>query len=214
MVSATLFLIGVLQLLLAFAAFRKGRAPGLWIGVLGCALAYDSLVVAAGAMVGAGAPLEWLNTGRFVVHAVLTPLSVVCGALLLDRGRRTVRWAWACAAALSMLGVATTLPGLELEPRSWAGTLRYTDAGGAGAPVAAVLSVLALLAIGVVVWKRRSVPWIALGAFAVFAASAFAFKVPPVGNAGEGLMLAGLLAALCDRRIDTRQETTPAPAAL
>ncbi|WRZ88230.1 hypothetical protein OHB54_03695 [Streptomyces sp. NBC_01007] len=214
MVSMILVLIGVLQLLLAFAAFRGGRGPGLWTGVLGCALAYDSLVVAAGAVLGEGAPLESLNTGRFVVHAVLTPLAVVCGALLLDSGRRMARWAWVCAVALSVLGVSTTLPGLELEPRSWADTLRYTDVGDAGAPVAAVLSILVLLAIGAVVWKRRSIPWIALGAVAVFAASALAFKVPPLGNLGEGLMLAGLLAALRDRRIDTGGTPAPAPTAL
>ncbi|WP_328551501.1 hypothetical protein [Streptomyces sp. NBC_00358] len=211
MISTVLALTGVLQLLLALAAFRGGGGPGLWTGVLGCALAYDSLVVATGAVLGEGAPLESLNAGRFVAHAVLAPLAVVCGALLLGPGRRTARWAWVCAAALSVLGVSTTLPGLRLEPRSWADTLRYTDAGDAGAPVAAVVSILGLLVIGVVLWKRHSVPWVALGALAVFVASAVAFKVPPLGNLGEALMLAGLLAALRDRRVDTGSGPVRAP---
>ncbi|WP_329303908.1 hypothetical protein OG410_41525 [Streptomyces sp. NBC_00659] len=181
-----------------------------WIAVLGLALAYDSLVVAVGAAAGEGALLEALNTGRFTAHAVLTPLAVVCGALLLGPGRRTARWAWAVAGALSVLGVLTTLPGLELEPRTWADTLRYTDAG---APVAAVVAILALLAIGVVVWRRHGVPWVALGALAVFVASALAFRVPPLGNLGEGLMLAGLLAALRDWRLDVNGTPAPVPAA-
>src|SRR5690242_13868084 len=83
MVSTALVATGVVQLLLAWAASRRRGGPGRWIAVLGVALAYDSLVVATGAAVGEGAVLEALNTGRFLVHAVLTPLAVVCGALLL-----------------------------------------------------------------------------------------------------------------------------------
>ncbi|MFF3611562.1 hypothetical protein [Streptomyces sp. NPDC002580] len=213
MVSTALVATGVVQLLLAWAASRRRGGPGRWIAVLGVALAYDSLVVATGAAVGEGAVLEALNTGRFLVHAVLTPLAVVCGALLLGPDRRTARWAWGVAGALSVLGVLTTLPGLELEPRTWADTLRYTDAGDAGAPVAAVLAILALLVIGLVTWRRHGVPWVALGALAVFVASALAFRVPPLGNLGEALMLAGLLAARRDRRLDVNGTPAPAPAA-
>jgi hypothetical protein len=213
MASTALALTGVLQLLIVWAALRRRGGPGRWIAVLGLALAYDSLVVAIGAAVGEGALLEALNTGRFIAHAVLTPLAVVCGALLLGPDRRTARWARAVAGALSVLGVLTTLPGLELEPRTWADTLRYTDAGDAGAPVAAVVAILALLAIGAVVWRRHGVPWVALGALAVFVASALAFRVPPLGNLGEALMLAGLLAALRDRRLGANRTPAPAPAA-
>ena len=97
---------------------------------------------------------------------------------------------------MAALGAATTLPGLHLQPRTWADTLRYADAEPGGFPVAAVIAILLLLLIGVTAWVRRGTPGIALGALAVFTASAAAFAVPPLGNLGEALMLLGLLVAL------------------
>ncbi|TXS37381.1 hypothetical protein [Streptomyces sp. OR43] len=204
MATAALLCIGLAQLALAVMAFGAGRGSGpgagWWIGILGCGLAYDSLVVAAGAAVGEGVALETLNVGRFVVHAVLTPVVIVCGTLLLGPRPRTLTTAWLVAGASAVAGALLTLPGLTLEPRRWAGTLRYVAAGDHGAPVAAVFCILVLLGIGVRAWVRDAVRWTALGAGAVFVASAFAFSVPLLGNAGEALMLAGLVAALRDPR--------------
>ncbi|MDP5312748.1 hypothetical protein [Streptomyces poriferorum] len=200
MATATLLCIALTQLVLSAVAFGAGRSAGRWTCLLGCGLAYDSLVVATGAAMGEGAPLETLNAGRFVVHAVLTPAVIVCGALLLGPRRRTLVAAWLVAGASAVAGALLTLPGLTLEPRHWAGTLRYVAAGDHGAPAAAAFCILALLGIGVRAWIRDAVPWIALGAAAVFVASAFAFSVPLLGNAGEALMLAGLVAALRDHR--------------
>lgn len=204
MISAALALLAVVQLLLAEAARRTGPA-GRLTALLGCALAYDSAVVAAGVLLGEGRLLEVLSAGRFVVHALGTPLVVPCAALALQAGRAALRIAWIAAGALAVLGAATTLPGLYLRPRTWSDTLRYTDAEPAAFPAAAVLAIVALLVIGVVAWIRGATPWIALGALAVFAASAGAFVAPPLGNLGEALMLAGLVAALRPRRV-------PAPA--
>ncbi|MFG2972493.1 hypothetical protein ACGFYY_05745 [Streptomyces sp. NPDC048331] len=200
MISAALALLAGLQLLLAEAARRTGPAcrP---TALLGCALAYDSAVVAAGVLLGEGAPLEALSAGRFVVHALGTPLVLPCAALALRAGRGALAAAWAAAGALAVLGAATTLPGLHLRPRTWADTLRYADAEPGAFPVAAVLAIVALLVIGVAAWIRRAAPWIALGAMAVFAASAAAFAAPPLGNLGEGLMLAGLVATLRGGRV-------------
>ncbi|MFF3501764.1 hypothetical protein [Streptomyces sp. NPDC003247] len=209
--SAVLVCVGVVQLGLVLVAIASGGVAGRWTGVLGCALAYDSLVVGLGAALGEGALLEGLNEGRFVAHALLTPLAVVCGALLAGAGRRASAAAWAAALALAAVGAATGLPGLDLEPRRWAGTLRYVEAGGHGAPVAAVLAMLVLLGVGAAVWVRRSVPWIALGALAVFVASALAVVAPPLGNLGEALMLAGMVAALRDGR--TRRAVPAVPQA-
>ncbi|MFJ6797246.1 hypothetical protein [Streptomyces sp. NPDC091268] len=207
MISAALALLAVLQVLLAEAARRTGPA-GRPTALLGCALAYDSAVVAAGVLLGEGRPLAVLSTGRFVVHALGTPLVVPCAALALRAGRAALAAAWAAAAALAVLGAATSLPGLHLRPRTWADTLRYADAEPGGFPVAAVLAIVVLLVIGVAAWIRRGTPWIALGALAVFAASAAAFAAPPLGNLGEALMLAGLVAALRGHRVP---EPAPTP---
>ncbi|MCX5410233.1 hypothetical protein OHA37_00425 [Streptomyces sp. NBC_00335] len=195
MISAGLALLATLQILLAAAAWRTGPA-GRLTGLLGCALAYDSAVVAAGSLLGEGRLLEALSAGRFVVHALGTPLVVPCAALALRAGRNALGAAWAAAGALAVLGTVTTLPGLHLLPRHWADTLRYADAEPGGFPVAAVLAIVLLLLIGAAAWIRGGTPAIALGAFAVFAASAAAFAAPPLGNLGEAMMLAGLLAAV------------------
>ncbi|WP_411104259.1 hypothetical protein [Streptomyces sp. cmx-4-9] len=206
MISAASALLAVVQLLLAAAARRTGPA-GRLTALLGGALAYDSAVVAAGVLLGEGRVLETLSAGRFVVHVLGTPLVVPCAVLALRAGRPALRAAWAAAAALTALGAATTVQGLHLVPRTWAGTLRYVDADPGAFPAAAVLAILVLLAIGVTAWIRQGTPWIALGAFAVFAASAAAFTAPPLGNLGEALMLAGLVATL--RGVRTRPQPAP-----
>ncbi|MFD3869435.1 hypothetical protein [Streptomyces sp. NPDC058623] len=195
MISLCLAALAVLQVLMAVAAWRTGVA-GRLTALLGCALAYDSAVVAAGRLLGEGDALEALSVGRFVVHALGTPLVLPCAVLALRRGRRELAAAWAGAGVLAVVGVATTLPGLELAPRRWADTLRYADVDPGGFPVAAVSAIVLLFLIGLAAWIGGGRPWIALGALAVFVASAAAFAVPPLGNLGEALMLAGLLLTL------------------
>ncbi|ORT56361.1 hypothetical protein [Streptomyces sp. CB03238] len=199
MFSSALAVVAVGQLALAAVALR-GPRPGPWIALLGCALAYDSAVVAAGTVLGHGPALETLSTGRYLVHAVLTPLVVPCATMLVSGGRVVVAGAWGTAGVLAVAGTWATLPGLHLEPRHWADTVRYADAEPGGVPLAAVAAMLLLLAAGVVLWRRRRVPWLAAGAVALFVASVVAVAVPPLGNAGEALMLAGLVAALRDAR--------------
>ncbi|MFE1233348.1 hypothetical protein [Streptomyces sp. NPDC058745] len=198
MISTALALLALVQLLLAAAARRGGGAGRLTV-ILGCALAYDSAVVAAGALMGEGRALEALSVGRFVVHVLATPLVVPCAVLALRTGRAALLGAWSTAGVLVVLGAATTLPGLHLRPRVWADTLRYADAEPGAFPVAAVLAIVVMLLIGLIAWIRRSTPWIALGALAVLAASAVAVAAPPLGNLGEALMLAGLVSALRDQ---------------
>ncbi|MER7112819.1 hypothetical protein, partial [Streptomyces sp. NPDC000229] len=173
-----------------------GKAhPGQLTGLLGCAPAYASALVAAGALLGQGRLLETLSVGRFVVHELGTTLVVPCAALALRAGRAALGAAWAAAGAPAVLGAATPLPDLHLGPRPWVDTLRCTDTGPGAFPVAAVIAITELQ-IRVAAWARRGTPWIALGALAVFAASAATFAAPPLGNLGEALMLAGLLASL------------------
>ncbi|MFD3326656.1 hypothetical protein [Streptomyces sp. NPDC058701] len=197
MISLGLAALAVLQVLAALAAWRTGGS-GRLTALLGCALAYDSAVIAAGRVLGEGDVLEVLSVGRFVVHAFGTPLVLPCAALALRWGRRELAAAWAGAVILTALGVAMTLPGLELESRRWADTLRYADATPGGFPLAAVSAIVLLFLMGLVAWLRHRRPWIAVGALAVFAASAAAFAAPPLGNLGEALMLAGLLLTLRD----------------
>ncbi|MFF3214398.1 hypothetical protein ACFYYB_27510 [Streptomyces sp. NPDC002886] len=199
MISAALVLLAALQLVLAAIALRAGPA-GLLTALLGCALAYDSAVVSVGVLLGEGPALETLSVGRFVAHAVGTPLVLPCAILALRGGRASLAGGWVIVVSLIGLGCATTLSGLHLRSRTWADTLRYADAEPGAFPVAAVLAIVILLAIGVAAWIRLRTPWIALGALAVLACSAGAFAAPPLGNVGEALMLAGLVVELRRRR--------------
>ncbi|MFI6481801.1 hypothetical protein ACIBH1_27990 [Nonomuraea sp. NPDC050663] len=155
-----------------------------WIpGVVGLGIAADSAIIA----LGAG---ESLNFVRFAVHAVLTPLLIGYVAML---HRVLVRTAWIAAAALIVVDTVA-LADLRLEPRAWAGTLRYVSAE-SSPPVAALITTAALLAAGVATWRRHGSPWLFFSALFLLVASGAGVVVPILGNLGEAVMLAGLWTA-------------------
>lgn len=127
------------------------------------ALAYDNAVLAAGYRIGAGPVLESWSVPRFVAHIVLTPLLMpwACAAA----ARAGVGWAhsawvrvavWGTTVAVIVLGVFGELTPLTLEPREWAGTVRYTTAHASVAGVLPpVVTVLVVLVAAVAVWRVR-----------------------------------------------------------
>ncbi|GGL43702.1 hypothetical protein [Nocardia jinanensis] len=127
------------------------------------ALAYDNAVLAAGRWIGAGATLEGWSAPRFVAHIVLTPLLMpwACAAAVrAGVGWCRARWVraavWAVTAAVIVLGVLGELTPLTLEPREWAGTVRYTTAHASAAGVLPpVVTVLVVLVAAVAVWRAR-----------------------------------------------------------
>ncbi|NNH68516.1 hypothetical protein HLB23_01235 [Nocardia uniformis] len=167
--------------------------PRVWLLVLvGLGLAYDSAVFGLGALIGEGATLHGMSVGRFVGHVVLTPLLVVWAGEWLLPGRRV--WAWLFAGALVIWGVLEDLVHLSLIPREYAGTLRYVPETPSGPPFPALVVSAVLLIAGIMLWRRAGWPWLALATLVLIAASAAAFAVPPLGNAGEAVLLAALVA--------------------
>ncbi|MBI1685582.1 hypothetical protein [Caulobacter hibisci] len=161
----------------------------LWLlTVVVVALTWDNLIVAAGALIGAGDLLRALSVPRYVAHAVLTPLLIPIVFGIAQLRRRL--WVWALTGGLIALGVYTEIIKLHLELREYAGTLRYAHAA-AGPPIPAIATVLVLIGVGVLLWKREGVPWLCLGAVAMFASAGSG--VFWLGNAGELILIVSIL---------------------
>ncbi|WP_194818199.1 hypothetical protein [Nocardia sp. XZ_19_385] len=156
-------------------------------------MAYDSAVFGLGAMLGEGQLLHALSIGRFVGHVVLTPLLLIWAAQCVFRVR--MRWAWLLTVVLIAWGAVADLLDLHLIPRQFADTLRYAPEAHSGPPIPALVVSVALLLAGIMLWRRQSWPWLALATAVLFVASGAAFAVPPLGNAGEAVMFAAVVAA-------------------
>ncbi|MGV9410455.1 hypothetical protein ACWDOP_11120 [Nocardia sp. NPDC003693] len=196
MVSVLMLAIAAVQLACVAALPAALREPRVWLlRLVGVGVAYDSAIIGLGSLLGEGDLLHALSMGRFLGHAILTPLLVVWAA---DRVR--MRWfpvwaAWLATVALIAWALLSEVAGLELETRDYADTLRYTAQHPAGPPYP-TLVVIALLCVAcVVLWRREGLYWPLLGVIGVTVASGAAFAVPPLGNAGEALLLAGLVTA-------------------
>ncbi|MGW0247390.1 hypothetical protein ACWDYH_12205 [Nocardia goodfellowii] len=161
---------------------------------VGIGLAYDSAIFGLGATLGPGNLLHDLSVGRFVGHVVLTPLLVIWAAQCVLRIR--MRWAWLLTAALIAWGTVADLTDLHLSPGRFAGTLRYAPEAPSGPPIPALVVSIVLLIAGIMLWRKRNWPWLALATAILFVASGAAFAIPPLGNAGEAVMFTALVAAV------------------
>ncbi len=202
--SALFGILAVLHLaLLALLLRRGGRvlaAATLAVPAVLLALAYDNAIMGLGNALGDGPVLETVSRARFTLHVLLTPTLVLVAARLaslggLDPDRRLSRLAVPATVALVVLGI--TLDGLvpSLALDQTAGVLRYTHADPT-IPIAAVLTDVALIAVGVGLWRRGVTRWLAVGAIVMFVASAASpGSLPLLGNLGEAVLLAGIVAA-------------------
>jgi hypothetical protein len=152
------------------------------------ALCWDNAIVAAGATIGAGDLLMDLSIPRYVAHAVLTPLLIPIAFHAV--GLRLRLWMWALTAVLIAVGVYTEVFQLHLELREYGGTVRYANAA-AGPPIPAILTVLVMIGVGAMLWRREGLPWLCLGSLAMFAAAGSG--VFWLGNAGELVLIGSIL---------------------
>lgn len=193
MLTAVYFVYTLIMLGLVVAAWRirPGRSRAyLWLllAVL-VGLTYDNLVIAIGSFVGESDLLKTLNAGRFAIHALVTPLLAIFGLGIL----RSAGLGWAqnkvwhaviCifATALVGLGAFTDIVRLELAPRALADTLRYVNVAVKGPPIPSILTIIALIVMGVFLWRKTGWQWLALGALVMFVAAA--------GGTGDRIFIA------------------------
>ena len=179
---------------------RDHRTYTLLVVVVLGGLVYDNLVLGLGRWLGEGSLLEAASWPRFVVHALATPLLVIVGfgaarSFGLRWAARRDLHAAACglATVLIVWGLATEVVGLDLRAEWEGGVLSY-GAADPSAPVPAIATILALLAVGVALWRTCSWPWLAVGAGVMFVASGLGGVAPLLTNVGELALAASLVA--------------------
>lgn len=162
----------------------------LWpLTVIILALCWDNAIVAAGALVGPGDLLVGLSVPRYVAHGLLTPLLI---PIVFWIARLRLRaWVWVLTALLVALGAYTEIFNLDLVLKEYGGTLRYAHAA-ASPPIPSIVTVLVLIGVGGLLWRRAGVPWLCLGALAMFGSAASG--VFWLGNAGELVLISSILA--------------------
>lgn len=176
-------------------ALRRG-AP--LVALVCAALTYDNVVIAAGTSIGAGPLLEGLNAGRFWAHALITPLMIL--AVLRLGVRVPAREVfWALTVLLVAYGAYIEIVRLRLGPRQESGTLRYVNVAAEGPPIAAIVTILVLIGLGIFIWRKSGRPWVAVGALTMFVAAAAGASVVWVQNLGEIALAACLVAGLAPK---------------
>ena len=166
------------------------------------ALIYDNVVVAAGRFIGVGATLAGFNQGRFLLHAIITPMLIAAAAALTAQAG--VSWAkkWMSHAFFGVLTLGLITFGLVeytrfvYEPVWFGGTLRYVDTAVAGPPIPAIITIIVITILAVFIWRARRWPWLFWGGLVMFIGSAVPPSLvgPVVGSGVEVILLAALLA--------------------
>jgi hypothetical protein len=180
--TATYFVYTLVIAVLAVMALRLrvgNNRTYLWVllAVL-IGLTYDNLIIAIGSFVGEGDLLQTLNAGRFAGHAFGTPLLTIFGFGIARRaglGWAQSKWAHAIAClfttALIGLGIYNDIVILELAPREMMDTLRYVNVAVKGPPIPSISTIIALIGIGIALWRSTGWKWLALGSIVMFIAA-------------------------------------------
>ncbi len=144
---------------------REGRFSLVYVILVTAALFYDNAVLALGSYVGMGPLLYRLSVPRYAFHQLLLPLVIPFSFDLVRRAgapwaaRPWAAWGvWILALFAAAMGGVTRLVNLQLEPATTYGVLRYAAIGTKGPPVATILSMLFVLAMGVSLWRHGSYP--------------------------------------------------------
>ncbi|MEE4021979.1 hypothetical protein V1Y59_02720 [Gordonia sp. PKS22-38] len=206
MTSVIMAAIGVAMLVVGALALRMlpkvGAVAGL-VAAICVGLAYDNIVVAIGRFVGYGDTLMAINMPRFWIHAVMTPLLIIVAGNLVARlgveqarTRNVVLGGWALVAMLILIGIVEDVVRLDLAPEDAGDALRYVNAGVEGAPIPAIITVLALIVMGMVAWRYAGFPWLFVGALVMLIAAPIGSSVLWVGNLGELVLMVSVLVTM------------------
>jgi hypothetical protein len=166
------------------------------------ALIYDNGVIGIGRFIGEGDFLLFLNQGRFLLHAIITPMLIAATAALADQAG--VGWAKQRASHI-LFGILTlaliivgllAYTGFVYEPEQFGNTLRYVDTAAVGPPISAVVTIIVITLIAIFIWRTIRWPWLFVAGLIMFIGSAIPPSVvgPAVGSGAEVILLGGLLA--------------------
>lgn len=186
----------------AWRNFLRWREPAtVPLLLVTAGLVYDNSMIAVGDFLGEGTTLAQLSVPRFFMHAMTTPLLILTALGMVQRtGAEWARNPFAIALAASLTvamiiaGFGSDMVNLTLESQREGGLLSYGNANAGGVPIAPTVTTLVLLAAGIIVWMKDRVAWLTLGSIGQFAAAALGGLLVALGNLGEVLLLAGLVA--------------------
>lgn len=207
-------IIHVILLVLALQLFSRNHSPYTLISAAVIAgLAYDNLIIGFGTAIGEGTVLEILNVGRYVLHALATPLLIMFAlhvARVVGLGWAQTRTAFIGFALLTgamvLLGVYEDLISMNIVPVLEDGALRYSPVE-SSPPIPSIITVIVMIVVGLLVWWRaRDIkwPWLCIGAVIMFVAAAAGAGILVVGNIGEVIFSASIVGT--DYRINKYQE--------
>ena len=200
----TIFTIAhILLLIWGLRLWRQSGSIRLFLVLLPIiGLVYDNAVIALGSLPGPGELLQSLNVGRFLLHAIITPMLIMAA---LDMARRAgVGWA-SNQIVFALFGVFTVIlilfglsemPRMVFEPVVYGSTLRYVDTAVAGPPLPSIITITLIIIIGIFIWRKQRWPWLFAGALIMFIGSAMPPSVvgPAIGSGAEVVLLTSLLA--------------------
>ena len=187
--------VGLLQVVIAVVGarhfLRHRNSYALLVVLVVASLAYDNFVLAAGGFLPEGDALRALSAPRFALHALFTPTMIIAGFGALrglgvrfaqSRGWHTVICAF--TSLLIAFGVYADILHQQLEARVAEGITRYSNEFLQGPPIPAILTILAVLVMGVSAWRAAGWRWLFFGALVMFLAAPL-FSFPILQNIGE-----------------------------
>lgn len=165
-------------------------------------LAYDNGVIAIGVGFGESDFLKALNAGRYIIHAILTPLLILWAVSVAQR--RGAAWAqkrgvWigftVLTVAMIAFGFYTDVIRLLLKPVQELGTLRYIAAARGGPPIPAIITIFVMMGVGLYLWIKQKWAWMFVGGFVMLVAAPLGARLTGLANTAEVVMNASIVAS-------------------
>lgn len=166
-------------------------------------LIYDNAILGVGSWIGEGQTLEVLNTARYWMHAIFTPLLIVFSLDVLRRAR--FNWANTSAAlwitviyalAAVVVELITVVLDLSLKAETKYGVLSYSTTNSpSGPPIMILMVTLALLVASILLWKRTGWFWMFAGVALMLVGSMVDIPIESgaITNAFELILLTSLV---------------------
>lgn len=139
-------------------------------------LFYDNAVIGLGNSIGESGYLQNLNIGRYLYHVIFTPLLMLFAFGVLKKigiswaqRKSSFRIFLLLTLALMIIGANIDLFGMEMILVIENDVTRYVNVTAAGRiPIPAIVVTLALIAAGLIIWRKNKIPWLALGSIIMF----------------------------------------------
>lgn len=205
-------------LLVGVQTYMKSRSVYSLFALIPLAgLAYDNGVIALGVGFGEGALTETLNAGRYLIHALLTPLLILWSVSVARRAGAT--WAmnkavWigfaVLTAAMIGFGFYTDVIKLTLKPVTDLGTLRYVATARGGPPIPSIVTIFVMMGVGLWMWIKRGWAWMFFGGFIMLVAAPLGARLTGLANTAEVALNASIVSTE-QRIVDGEKPAVGAP---